>query len=89
MSEEIFTVRSLDRAPIRTRESNATQSAWRMEISSDAGSGAITLIDAPLTAPFYRGDGLFLGWPQEQLGETYQRLLTPDDERPFEVMQLG
>jgi hypothetical protein len=87
MSEETLTVRSLERAPIRTRESGNTHSAWRMEIDSPAGSGTITLVD---TAPsFYRGDGLFLGWTQEQLAETYQSLLAPDDERPFELMQLG
>jgi len=87
MSEETLTVRSLERAPMRTRESTNTHSAWRMEIDSEAGSGAITLVDA--TPSFYRGDGLFLGWTQEQLAETYQRLLAPDDERPFELMQLG
>ncbi len=89
MSDEGLTVRSLERAPIRTRESGATHSAWRMEIDSEAGSGTITMIDAALTSPCYRGEGLFLGWTQEQLGETYQRLLAPDDEQPFEVMQLG
>lgn len=87
MSEETLTVRSLERAPIRTRESGNTHSAWRMEIDSAGGSGTITLVDA--TPPFYRGEGLFLGWAQEQLAETYQRLLAPDDELPFEVMQLG
>ena len=89
MSEEIFTVRSLERAPIRTRESGVTHSAWRMEIDSHAGSGTITLVDATGGSPFYRGDGLFLGWTQEQLTETYQNLLAPDDEPPFELMQLG
>ena len=89
MSEETLTVRSLERAPIRTRDTGVTHSAWRMEIDSDAGSGTITLVDAAEGAPFYRGDGLFLGWAQEQLAETYQRLLAPDDEPPFELMQLG
>lgn len=87
MNEETLTVRSLERASIRIRESGSTQSAWRMEIDSETGSGTITLIDA---APsFYRGDGLFLGWTQERIAETYQRLLAPDTEPPFEVMQLG
>ncbi|HXH41577.1 MAG TPA: hypothetical protein VNN08_23315 [Thermoanaerobaculia bacterium] len=89
MSDETLTVRSLERASIRTRESGVTHSAWRMEIDSDAGSGTITLVDAAGAAPLYRGDGLFLGWSQEQLSATYQRLLAPDTEPPFEVMQLG
>lgn len=87
MSEETLTVRSLERSPIRTRESGNTHSAWRMEIESAKGSGTITLVDA--ASPFYRGEGLFLGWTQEQLTETYQKLLAPDDAPPFEVMQLG
>jgi hypothetical protein len=89
MNEETLTVRSLERASIRIRESGSTQSAWRMEIDSEAGSGTITLVDAAGGPPIHRGDGLFLGWSQEQLAETYQRLLAPDTERPFEVMQLG
>jgi hypothetical protein len=89
MSAENLNVRSLERALIRTRESGVTQSAWRMEIGSDAESGTITLIEAAGDPPLYRGEGLFLGWTQEGLAETYQRLLAPDDERPFDVMQLG
>jgi hypothetical protein len=89
MNVENPIVRSLARSPIRTRESGVTHAAWRMEIDSDAGSGAITLVDAATRLPFYRGEGLFLGWTQEQLAETYQRLLAPDNERPFDVMQLG
>jgi hypothetical protein len=89
MTAENLTLRSLGRALIRTRESGVTQSAWRMEIDSDGGSGTITLIDAAGGPPLYRGDGLFLRWTQEGLAETYQRLLAPDDERPFDVMQLG
>jgi len=88
MSDENLKVRSLERASIRTRESGVTHAAWRMEIDSDAGSGTITLVDAG-GIPIHRGDGLFLGWSQEQLAETYQRLLAPDTEPPFEVMQLG
>lgn len=89
MSVENLTLRSLSRAPIRTRESDVTHSAWRMEIESDAGSGTITLIDVADGSPFHRGDGIFLGWTREQLAETYVRLLAPDDGPPFEVMQLG
>lgn len=88
MSDENLTVRSLERASIRTRESGVTHAAWRMEIDSDAGSGTITLVEGG-GVPIHRGEGIFLGWTQEQLAETYQRLLAPDTEPPFEVMQLG
>jgi hypothetical protein len=89
MSDEVFTVHSHERVPIRTRESGVTHSAWRMQIASGSIGGTITLIDFTGGAAFYRGAGLCLGWTQEQLAETYQRLIAPDDERPFEVMQLG
>jgi hypothetical protein len=59
--------RSLERVPVRTRESGVTQSAWRMAIDSDSGTGTITLLDFGPGKSLYRGDGAFLGWPQEQL----------------------
>ncbi len=89
MSEETFILHSHERVPIRTRESGVTQSAWRMQIASEGVGGTITLIDSGGASHLYRGAGLCLGWTQEQLAETYQRLIAPDDEHPFEVMQLG
>ena len=77
--------RSLERASIRSRETTATSSAWRMAIDSPQGIGTITLLDSGL----YRGYGAFLGWSQEQLASLYQSLNTTPDEPKFEVMQLG
>lgn len=79
------TVRSLERAPIRTRESNVTRSAWRMEVQCDEGAGTITFIDDAL----YRGDGIFLGVSQEDLAATWASLQTKDEGPTFELMQLG
>lgn len=78
-------IRSMERVPIRTRESNVTRSAWRMEVSCDEGLGAITLVDDHV----YRGEGLFLGWPQDELAAAYASVQKHDDEPPFELMQLG
>ena len=79
-------VRSMERVPIRTRESNVTRSAWRMEVECDEGAGAITLVDDGI----YRGEGLFLGWSQEDLAAAYAGAQKrEDDEPPFELMQLG
>lgn len=77
--------RSLQRVPIRTRESGATVSGWQMIIESPNGPGTITLLDSGV----FRGDGSFLGLPQEKLAEIYMSLNTPPDEPPFELMQLG
>jgi hypothetical protein len=94
MSDDPFgpgkaTARSLERFPIHTRDTEATQSAWRMEIESDAGRGAIMLIDLPEGQAIYRGDGVFLGWPQDRLAAVFKRLRATPDEPPFELQQLG
>ena len=83
------TVRSLERFPIHTRDTEAMQSAWRMEIESDAGRGAIMLIDLPEGQAIYRGEGAFLGWPQDRLAAVFNRLRATPDGPPFELQQLG
>lgn len=80
--------RSLERIPIRTRESNLTHSAWVMEVETEGAHGTITMIESGGTR-YYRGNGLFLGWSQEDLAKTYDELNTPSDEPPFELQQLG
>jgi len=82
-------VRSLERAPIRMRESGVTHSGWRMEISADEGSGSIMLVELPDGRSVYRGDGLFLGWTREQLETTYGDMREVPDEPLFELHQLG
>jgi uncharacterized damage-inducible protein DinB len=83
-----FAVRVLQRAPIRIRETAATVSAWQLIADSERGTGSITLIDS-IGQPFYRGDGTYFGWSQEQLAAEYQRLNKSPDEPTFEVAQLG
>ena len=77
----------MERVPIRTRESNVTRSAWRMEVDCDEGAGAITFVDDAL----YRGEGLFLGWSQDDLAAAWTdaQAKKSDEEPPFEIMQLG
>ncbi|HXA16702.1 MAG TPA: hypothetical protein VN380_06915 [Thermoanaerobaculia bacterium] len=82
-------LRSLARAPIRMRESGVMHAGWRMEISSDQGSGSIMLVELPDGRSVYRGDGMFLGWPREQLEATYNAMREEPDEPRFELNQLG
>jgi hypothetical protein len=63
-------------------------SAWQLIADSERGTGSITLIDST-GQPFYRGDGTYFGWSQEQLAAEYQRLNSPPDEPTFELAQLG
>jgi uncharacterized damage-inducible protein DinB len=81
-------MRSLERMPTGVREIGTTVSAWKMTVDSEHGVGTITLIDVS-GHPIYRGDGIFLGWPQDKLKDEYQRLNKPPDEPKFELMQLG
>jgi hypothetical protein len=80
----------LERVPVRQRESSLTTSAWRLEIACDQGRGGIALIELTAQHSFFRGDGIFLGWSQERLGEAY-RMLTElgADDSHFELLQLG
>ena len=80
---------SLERVPIRMRESGATLSAWRLAAAADRGEGAIVAVEGA-EAGHWRGEGVFLGWSAEKLAAAYAALLpAKDDEPPFELNQLG
>jgi len=79
---------SLDRVPIRTRESGVTLSAWQLSVESDQGQGAISLVEAEAGEGWHRGDGVFLGWTAEHLRAAYEAL-RPRTEESFELHQLG
>lgn len=66
-----------------------TQSAWRISVSCGEGDGAILFIEIGPDEAFYRGEGVFLGWSQEQMGAAYRLLLPKSEEPPFEIPQLG
>jgi hypothetical protein len=80
---------ALDRMLIRTRESGATLSAWRLSADSDQGVGAIVLVEAGAGEIRYRGEGVFLGWTAEHLREAYESLRPRTEESAFEIPQLG
>ncbi len=80
---------SLERFPIRTRESSTTLSAWRLAIATDDGEGAIFLVEISPDRAIYRGDGVLLGWQQQRLEAVYHAL-KPDSEEPLsQAQQLG
>ncbi len=80
---------SLERVPVRTRESASTLSAWRLSVAAAQGEGAIFLVDGPGGAPLFRGDGIFLGWAQDRLASAYEELRPKPAEERFETPQLG
>ena len=82
-------VLSFERFLIRTRGATSTQSAWRLSVSCAEGHGAIILIEIPPEETFLRGEGIFLGWSQEQMKAAYALLLPKSEDPPFEVPTLG
>jgi hypothetical protein len=80
---------SLERFPICTRESSSMLSAWRLAIATDDGEGAIYLVEISPDRALYRGEGIFLGWPQQRLEGAYRELRPATDEAPLDSLQLG
>jgi len=79
----------LARTLIRLREAGSTLGAWRLTLASDEGEGAITMVEPSGQPSLYRGDGVCLGWSQEQLAAAYVALRPGDEEPPLELLQLG
>ena len=82
-------VMALERFPIRTRESSATLSAWRLEIATDDGEGTIYLVEISPDRAIFRGGGVLLGWPQPRLEAVYYALKPVSEESSSESQQLG
>jgi len=80
---------SLERFLIRTRGGSATQSAWRLSVVCGEGQGAIIFVEVASDETFYRGEGIFLGWPQDRMAAAYRALLPKSEEPSFETQQLG
>ncbi len=64
------------RVLVRLRSSDSPLSAWRLEVTSREGSGAIVLVEPSPTESFYRGEGAFLGWSQRKLASIYRALIS-------------
>lgn len=79
----------LERVNVRSRESQVTQSAWKLEVTSPKGSGAILVVEISPQQTLYRGEGLFLGWSQERLAGAYRALAPKSEDTDPELPQLG
>lgn len=66
------------RTPLRTRGAAVTTAGWRISVQGPRGAGTIVLAEQGAQR-FYRGDGVFLGWPQERLETTWGALLPPSE----------
>ncbi|HME91835.1 MAG TPA: hypothetical protein VKE49_10450 [Myxococcaceae bacterium] len=83
------TVNPPERVQVRSRLSNVTRAAWRIDVASDQGPGSITVVEISPNEQYYRGDGTFLGWNQEQLAAAYRDLLPQSGDAGPESPQLG
>jgi hypothetical protein len=79
----------LERVAIRTREKGITEAAWCVSIASPEGSGRITLLDSGGGPARYRGEGVFLGWPQHELEAAYRLWRPPPATPESDAGQLG
>ena len=79
----------LERVNVRSRASQVTLSAWRLEANSPASSGAIVLLELSAEESYYRGEGIFLGWSQRRLARAYEALAPKSQEPDPELPQLG
>ncbi len=79
----------LGRFPIRLREEGVTLSAWRLAVASEQGDGTITRVEVPSGEVVHRGEGVFLGWPQDRLAEAYEILVPREVAAAEESPQLG
>lgn len=80
---------SLERFPIRERGSSVTRSGWRLSVACRERDGAIVLVETAAAEAFFRGEGVFLGWPRGRLEAAYRALLPPSDGPDFSLNQLG
>jgi hypothetical protein len=81
---------SLSRGQVRTRESQVTLSAWRLQTTSAQGPGVILLVELAPPEVTYRGEGVYLGWAQERLAAVWRALSAASaPEAPFDLPQLG
>jgi hypothetical protein len=79
----------LERYAIRTRGTGFTRAAWRLRLTCDQGEGAIVLAEISSDEFYYRGEGIFLGWPQDRLESLYRGLLKDPGEAALDTPQLG
>ncbi|MGE5345034.1 MAG: hypothetical protein ACM3JH_03685 [Acidithiobacillales bacterium] len=79
----------LARVPIRLRGGTVTLSAWRLHVESEEGPGAITLVEEGADDRFFRGDGAFLGWTQDDLKGAWDQLSRTPEEPEAPTPQLG
>jgi hypothetical protein len=79
----------LARVPIRLRGGTVTLSAWRLHVDCDEGPGTITLVEESTNGRFFRGDGAFLGWTQDDLKGAWDELSRTPEEPEIPTPQLG
>jgi hypothetical protein len=87
--EDGMEFQALERIAIRMRESRVTTSAWCLALRTRAGEGRIVRIECADRSALFRGEGVFLGWPQTDLEALYRRSLPPAPPSEPDAGQLG
>jgi hypothetical protein len=79
----------LERVNVRSRSSQITRSAWKLEATSANGIGSILMVEVSPEEIHYRGEGIFLGWSQARLAAAYKALAPKSDDTEPDLPQLG
>jgi hypothetical protein len=79
----------LERVAIRMRETRVTSSAWCLALRTRAGEGRILRVECTDGSALFRGEGVFLGWPQTDLEALYRRSLPPAPPSEPDAGQFG
>lgn len=82
MPTEGLEVRARLRVPLRTRESQSTLAAWRVELALPEGAAAVVHADAGSGRSWFRGEGALLGATQERLAALWAEALPVTDPDP-------
>lgn len=79
------------RISVRARGAAHTFSAWALSVDTAEGPGTIVRVEPSPDAVYWRGDGVFLGWPTERLLAAWDALRArePEPEAGPDFPQLG
>jgi hypothetical protein len=79
------------RLSIRSPKTGLLTSGWRVDVTSDQGSGSIVLVDGAKAASTFVGEGIFRNWSEARLANAYRMLLDSlgAGESELKLPQLG
>jgi hypothetical protein len=81
----------VERLAVRARGATHTFSAWALAVETEQGPGSIVRVEPSPDEAYWRGHGVFLGWPPARLAAAWEalRAAQPEPDASPELQQLG